>query len=244
MTAEEGLLSLIIPSRNEPALQEGLTELLVFFQEQEREVEILVVDDSDPDQARSLWAYCERHPAKLRFLPGDHLGKGAAVRKAFLAARGSTIAYLDADLPVELAQVLEVIDLVAQGEAEIAIAERTDKFMFRTPIRAFLSLGLFVLQRAFVFNNFKYFDTQCGMKAFQGRLGRQMADRQHTTGGMFDIELLYIAERNRARVIQVPVKPRVEVRPSRINVLKCIWRDPLDILLIKFRGLAGRYDLP
>jgi hypothetical protein len=59
---------------------------------------------------------------------------------------------------------------------------------------------------------------------------------------MYDLEYLYAAVRRGLVVERIDVTTRAEVRPTRINVLRCIVFDPIDILRLKAAGVLGRYD--
>ena len=64
---------------------------------------------------------------------------------------------------------------------------------------------------------------------------------QTVRGGMYDIEYLYIAVKQRMRIAQVPVSPMRELRPSRLRVLRCLAVDPFDLVRVKWNGIRGRY---
>jgi len=122
------------------------------------------------------------------------------------------------------------------------MAERRERLQYRNVARLILSAGLFVAQRVFVFQSARFFDTQCGFKAFRRDAARRLATLQTVDGGMYDIEYLYIAVKNGMRIAQVPVPPMPEVRSSRIRVLRCLVTDPLALLRVKWNGVRGQYS--
>src|SRR5262249_33710058 len=122
------------------------------------------------------------------------------------------------------------------------IAERPFDRNLANPLRYVLSRGLFLLQRAFVFQSSEFLDTQCGFKAFRGDVIRSIASRQIVDGGMYDIEYLYMAVLDGRHIARQPVVPNPETRPSKIRVWKCLFTDPYDLLRVKATGVAGRYS--
>ncbi len=58
---------------------------------------------------------------------------------------------------------------------------------------------------------------------------------------MYDIEYLYVAKRDGARIEHVGVTPNGETRPSKVKVWKCICTDPVDLLRVKAEGILGGY---
>ena len=94
-----------------------------------------------------------------------------------------------------------------------------------------------------MFQSLFFNDTQCGFKAFKGRVLRSFAQKQTVHGGMFDIEYLYMARFNKLRIGKVSVVPLPEIRTSRINLWRCLFYDAVDLVSIKIRGMMGYYKM-
>ena len=221
-------VSIVVPTFNEPSLDAWLAQLRRVLPS---DSEVIIVDDS------------EERPALegVHVLEGGKRGKGDAVRIGMLAAEGDVVFHLDADLDEEkLALIPDFVQLIDEGH-DVAIAERRSRWQYRNLGRFVLSIGLFLAQRFFIFQSTRFFDTQCGLKAFRRDAARRLASLQTVRGGMYDIEYLYIAVKNRMRIAQVAVPPMRELRPSRLRVLRCLVTDPLDLLRVKWNGLRGRY---
>ena len=222
-------VSVVVPSYNEPALDalvERLTRVLP------PDSEIIIVDDSIVFPV----------VANARVIAGAKRGIGDAVRLGILASEGEVVFHLDADVDdATLALIPAFISLIDAGN-DVAMAERRERLQYRNVTRLILSIGLFVAQRVFVFQSARFFDTQCGFKAFRRDAARRLATLQTVSGGMYDIEYLYIAVKNGMRIAQVPVPAMPEVRASRIRVLRCLVTDPLALMRVKWNGLRGRYS--
>jgi dolichyl-phosphate beta-glucosyltransferase len=238
------MISLIIPT-----LREDVTHALATLQEalgalDGRRFEILFVDDSDADHLEAVRQAIERAApvpnVVSRLVEGPRSGKGAAVRKGVQEAQGEIIFLMDADLPVSLDHVGEFIERI-EGGAEVVVGERPLDRRFATPMRWVLSHGLRVIQRAFVFHSTRFRDTQCGFKAFRGPLLREIAGLQTVDGGMYDLEYLYVALKRGARIETVTIRANAERGESRINVWKCLRRDPVDVARVKLYGIFGHY---
>lgn len=221
-------VSIVVPTYNEPALDAWVARVASVLPPGS---EILIVDDSDePPQV-----------AGARVLRGQKRGKGDAVRIGMLAAEGDIVFHLDADLDDEkIALIPEFIRLIGEGN-DVVMAERRDSWTYRNLGRFVLSIGLFLAQRFFIFQSTRFFDTQCGFKAFRRDAAGKLAGLQTVRGGMYDIEYLYIAVKNGMRIAQVPVAPMRELRPSRLRVWLCLATDPVDLLRVKWNGVRGRY---
>lgn len=229
-------VSVVVPVLNEMRLEELAAAIVAAVPD----VEILFVDDGDLTASRALQ---QRHPGVVRVIEGRHRGKGAAVRAGLLATEGDIAILLDADLESVVPRLAEFTGLIARDGYDVVIGERPHDWRARHPLRFLLSYGLYLAQRLFVFQSFRFSDTQCGLKAFRGSAARELASRQRVEGGMYDIEYLYIASRNGMKIAQVPIGRPAETRPSRISLISCLWRDPAALAGVKWRGLTGRYRI-
>ncbi|HVG22889.1 MAG TPA: glycosyltransferase [Thermoanaerobaculia bacterium] len=224
------MISVVIPILNEAEIADFVAAVRKTLGG--RAHEILLVNDGAPVTVNGA-----------REVPGAHRGKGHAVRQGILASAGDIVIVIDADLAALLPQLPRFVDLIGREGNDVVIAEREHEVRERTPLRYALSYGLLLAQRLFVFQSFRFRDTQCGLKAFRGDVARAIARKQRVDGGMYDIEYLYAAVRNRLRIAQVAVGRVAEERPSRIRLLACLRSDPAALAGVKWRGLSGRYKL-
>ena len=125
-------------------------------------------------------------------------GKGYAVRRGMLAARGRYRLFSDADLSTPIADVEQLIDAI-DGGADVAIGSRalpdSDVRVRQAWWRQ--SMGRVfnqIVRRAAVPD---LYDTQCGFKCFRAEAAQQIFARQRMTRFSFDVELLWIARKLR-----------------------------------------------
>lgn len=233
-------LSVVVATFNEPQLAPWLDRLAAVVAP--LGAEILIVDDSD---AAAHGRLHELAPAgvETRVIAGRHRGKGAAIREGMAVGRGEVVLCLDADVDAKRLELIpQFFDRIVTGGADAVIAERTRRGEYdRGFVRAFLSIGLLVAQRVVVFQSARFFDTQCGFKAWRRDVARELAARQVIDGGMYDIEYLYQAVLRGLRVETIPIEPMLEIRASRINLLRCLINDPRDLVRVKLRGMFGKY---
>jgi dolichyl-phosphate beta-glucosyltransferase len=76
-------------------------------------------------------------------------------------------------------------------------------------------------------------DTQCGFKFFQRRAALDLFSRQKIDGYMFDVEILYLAQKAGYRIAQVPIRWRDD-GDSRLVLLGGNVRNVIDIFRIRF----------
>lgn len=164
--------------------------------------EVVVVDDGSSDATAA-----EAIAAGARVVSfGANRGKGAAVRAGVLAARGRTVAFLDADLAYPPAQVLSLLREVEAGWDVVVGSRRHPGSLevVRPTLVRSLSGRLFNLLTAVVLLG-RYRDTQCGFKAFRSDVAGQIFSRARVEGFAFDVEVFHLVERYRFSLTEIPV---------------------------------------
>jgi glycosyltransferase involved in cell wall biosynthesis len=232
-------LSVVIPTYNEaerilPTLGAMAVTLCGF----NAPWELIVSDDGSKDGTCELietlgWA-------NLRVLRHPNTGKGGAVRRGVLAARGELILFADADnsTPIEeLPRLVTELDFgadIAIGSRAMAGAREENK----SRLRRAASDGLRGLVR--LVTGLKTQDTQCGFKLFKRDVAQDLFARQRLNGFAFDLEILYLARKCGYGVAEVPVR-WFDAPGSKIVALRDGLRFLSDLGQILEHDLLGRY---
>src|SRR3954470_11962129 len=122
-------VSLIIPAFNEELrLLPTLERLHAHLSARSMSYEILVVDDGSRDKTREVFeAAAARLPNITLVCQRPNRGKGAAVRRGMLAARGRIRVMWDADCSMAPEELPRLLAPIVAGRVEIAIASRYAK---------------------------------------------------------------------------------------------------------------------
>jgi glycosyltransferase involved in cell wall biosynthesis len=172
-------------------------------------------------------------------------GKGAAVRRGMLEARGQIRVMCDADGSMPPEQLPRLLAPIHACHAPISIGSRyapgakTDK---KQPFyRVWWSrLANRVIQRSLVPG---VRDTQCGFKAFTAEAARDLFASGRIDGWAFDLEILALARRRGFDIAEVGVEWADDGR-SRVNPLKDMWKVVREALTIRRNLRRGVYSLP
>ena len=237
-------ISIVIPAYNEEqrlpstleAVQSYLKRRCYSF------TEILVVDDGSADRTAELVERLASATPQVRLLrnPGNR-GKGYSIRQGMLAARGEWILFTDADLSAPIEELDKLLDVVREGDADIAIGSRAldpsligaHQSWMREQAGRFFNLLMRLV------TGLPILDTQCGFKLYKAEAARQVFARQHLDGFGFDVEDLYIARCLGLRAVEVPVRWS-HAEGTRVR-LTSGGEAFLDLLRIRWNALAGKY---
>ncbi len=241
-------LSVVLPSFRQPeevAAAVGRVRAALTPALGAHEVEVIVVDDGSGDDTADR---AEAAGADRVVVHRENRGKGAAVRSGAAVARGRTIAFTDADLAYDPAQLLALLDRVEAGW-DVAVGSRrhTDAVTLVRARRLREAGGRIInlLTQAVLLGHYR--DTQCGLKGFRADVVPVVLGQGLIDGFAFDIELFHLVERNGLSLVEVPVQVVNSARSS-VHVARDGVRLVRDLFRIRRNAAAGRYaatsDLP
>jgi dolichyl-phosphate beta-glucosyltransferase len=243
-------LSIIIPAHNEEhRLPVTLDKLFAFLRDQSYIAEVLVVENGSQDQTFKIaqdFAKAYNGPGKIGLphmivLQEIERGKGRAVRRGMLAARGKYRFMCDADFSMPISEINRFIPpLLNNADIVIASREAPGAVRYNEPFtRHLVGRAYNHLIRLIAVPGLH--DTQCGFKCFRGQVAENLFQAQTLTGWSFDVELLHIAQQRGYKIIELPI-PWYFNPDSKINVFRDSFRMALDLLTIRFNAMRGVYD--
>ena len=229
-------LSVVIPAFNEARrLPSTLAAWRSYLEPQPFGWELVVVDDGSSDA--TIAVAVGPGTQVVRLFPNR--GKGCAVKAGVLAATGEVIAYVDADLNIAPTHLSAALERLESG-ADLVVGQRdlAEYASAEGPLRL-LAGGLVQLtRRALVMSAIR--DTQCGFKVFRRELARAVFEQTRVCSFAFDIEVLFVARRLGARIVELPVSTTYRAE-STYSVHKHLPRFLADIVQIRINAIAGRY---
>ena len=220
-------LSLVIPAYNEEAgIAQAVEEADDALQGLGVSYEILVVDDGSRDNTAQIVSDARRTRPSIRLISYPiNRGYGNALRTGFSKARGTHIAFTDADCQFDLADLSRVLPLTDQHE--IAVGYRVDRK--DSALRIFYSRGYNCLARALLGTTVR--DVDCALKVF--RRDALMRILPETKGFFVNSEMLTRARQLGMSIAESGVQHRPRLRgeskvslhdiPKTLNALLPFW---------------------
>jgi dolichyl-phosphate beta-glucosyltransferase len=234
-------LSIVIPAYNERLrLPATLSEVAAFVKQQDFIIEVIVVENASTDDTFNLAVTLCKNIPNARVLQEPIKGKGQAVKRGMLAARGEYCLIFDADLAMPVREIQKFIP-PALPDCDIAIASREAKGAkrYREPFYRHLIGRVFnLLVRILVLPGLQ--DTQCGYKCFRSQVIEPVFNRQSMTGWAFDVELLVIGQQLGYSIKEIPIDWYFGAH-SRVRMLVDAPRMFKDLLNIRTKVRQGEY---
>lgn len=210
--------------------------------------EILVIDDGSPDSTAAVvtaWLKRQKGDCPVRLISySPNQGKGFALKRGVMEARGKCIAFLDADLDISPDHITRYLEILETEEADAVVGSKRhpESRLEYAKSRVFIS-NIYYLFNRIVFR-LRVKDTQSGMKVFRAAVLQKVVPTLLVKRFAFDLELLVNLVRGGARIIEAPLAITGHASYGRFG-FKPLWHALLDTLAVFFRlHLLRFYDWP
>jgi glycosyltransferase involved in cell wall biosynthesis len=243
-----------------PTRRSGVTVVIPCFDEEKRlpvarlqdfarEVSLLFVNDGSRDNTGALLERMCGDGIEMVSLERNS-GKGEAVRRGLLRAiedGAEIVAFADSDLATPPEEILRVVEEVRSGRADVALASRValaGTNIRRRAVRHFL--GRLFATGASLALHARFYDTQCGAKAFRVTPALRAAlAAPFGARWVFDIELLgRLLDRVAPdRFVEVPLREWQDVAGSKLKSTAMAVA-ALDLARVAWRRRGTRSKMP
>jgi len=194
-------LSVIIPVYNQQEnIGKNLIKLKNCLSKSFIDFEIIAVNDGSSDQSLKILETLSF--IRLISYPKNK-GKGYAVRRGVMAARGKYIFFTDADLSYSPEEIYRATNILKEEKSDGIIGVRYFKQSDYPPIRRFLSDTFSSLVKFYLHLDIK--DSQCGFKGFEKACARNIFANLTIFRFGFDMELLLEAQNEKLKISSLPV---------------------------------------
>jgi dolichyl-phosphate beta-glucosyltransferase len=203
--------------------------------------ELIVVDDGSADRTVAIVEEAAAGDRRIRLIRGGRSGKGKAIQRGMLEARGTWRFMADADLAMPPDNLDRFLDAVASPPApHIVIGSREAPGSLRVGehwLRHLIGRVFNAHVRLFALPGIA--DTQCGFKLFSAEAAEALFPRLTISGFAFDVELLVMARQAGFEVRETGI-----VWHGRADSRVAVSRGAAafgDVLRVRWNALTGRY---
>ena len=234
-------LSIVIPAYNEEVrIVPTIGAIASYVSDKCFEWELVIADDGSKDSTVQLVE--DLGFVNLRVLKTpQNSGKGRAVQRGMLAAKGQYVLFCDADNSTPIEELDNFINALDKDGYHVAVGSRAAEgaeVANKSVLRSLLSNGLNATVRFLLQINVQ--DTQCGFKMYTKEAARRLHSVQTIMGFSFDLEVLFLAFKVNYRVLEIPVT-WIDAPGSKVDTRREIQRFLRDILRIRMNNFKGIY---
>lgn len=236
----EPLLSIIFPAHNEEnRLPLAIKQTIDFLKLQDYAAEVIIVENGSNDSTWEIAQKAVKEHSSVRAIREEGKGKGLAIRRGMLEARGDYRFACDVDLSMPIGEISRFIPPQMNEDIVIASREAPGSKRYNEPeYRHFIGRVFNLLVRIIALHGIH--DSQCGFKCFSRKAADELFPLQTIMGWTFDVEILFIARKRNYRIIELGI-PWYHDPNSKVRV----WQDSIhmliDLLTIRWNYLTGRY---
>jgi dolichyl-phosphate beta-glucosyltransferase len=235
------LLSVVVPAYNEAAgISRTINDIRAEIDRLPGDGELVVVDDGSQDGTAAIVSEAARNDPRIKLVRASHRGKGAAVQRGMLEARGTWRFLADADLSMPIVEIQRFLEAATEGAGDIIVGSRETHGARRVGE----PWSRHVIGRVFnwavklvVLGGID--DTQCGFKLFSARAAQALFPLQRLDGFGFDVEILFLARRAGLVIREIPIT-WVYAPGSKVTLASGA-RGFVDVLAVRWNHLRGAY---
>lgn len=230
------LMSLAIPCYNEEGIIASTLKKVISALDGRFSFEILAGDDGSTDRTSEQVSALSKDDPRIRLVRSmAHLGKGGILMQCFRAAKGDILAFIDADLEIDVHFLFDLVQKVSEGY-DIAIGSKVlhEDFQRRPLNRRIMTLAYNALVRRLLGSALH--DHQAGLKAFRRESMLSMLPALQDVSWAWDTEVLVRAQMSGFSIAEVPIQTTYQ-RPSKISFVKTSSDMLTAVLSLYARGI-------
>lgn len=234
IVSADPVLELVIPAFNEGKLIEQTVRRTRSYLDQDfgYSTVLTVAENASTDSTLAIARSLAAELGGVRVVHLDVKGRGLALRTVWSASSAQVVAYMDADLSTDLADLDSLVTPLMKGNADVGVGSRLapGAQVTRRLKREFISRGYNLIVRLALHSAVS--DSQCGFKALRADVARQIMPQVEDDEWFFDTELLYWAQRRSLRIHEIPVH-WVDRRESTVHLSSTALADLKGILRLR-----------
>ncbi|MBT3437076.1 MAG: ChbG/HpnK family deacetylase [Oceanospirillaceae bacterium] len=247
-------LSIIIPAKASGTFILHKVEVLLDYLQAhwQGEFEVVICVNGELGEVEKTHALLEAKFAHdQRVVLHQHLaplGKGAALQSAFLKTQYSAIAFIDADLPFDLAFLSQAQEALGNGASLVVGNRRLASSRVHLPTKLLPSLfkrhvfGLLYNRAVRLMFGIKQSDTQCGIKLMTREFATRLFCHLTCHGFSYDVEMFLLAQGHGDKVTSIPVTLMHDHDQSTLHLGGELVRSVKSLLHLKHKQRRGEYE--
>lgn len=227
-------LSLVVPFYNEKNIIKNYQKLINFLEKNFPDSELILVNDGSAKEFVNPLKNVIAQNKRVKLISySKNQGRGYALKKSFLKAKGQYLAYIDADLEISPIYFKKIIPLLKKYDVAIASKLHPQSKITTLLIRHLASLIYNSTARLIL--QTKIADHGAGLKGFRRQVIKSTLNQVKENQWLFDVELLYLIRKKGYRIIEVPIQISYGFGKIRKSFITNFLKIFIAVFLIKWR---------
>jgi glycosyltransferase involved in cell wall biosynthesis len=213
---------LVIPVYNEKKiLVESIKKLENYLTENIIEDWIIIIaNNASTDKTKEIAEELTKKHSKIKAIHLAEKGRGNALKYVWTNFKADIYAYCDVDLATDISNLKNLFDSMLEGN-NIVIGSR-----YLKDSKTKRAIGRLILSKVYIFLIKIFFKTklndfQCGFKAIDNKIVKEVLPLVQDKEWFFDTELLLLAEKGGYKIKEIPVKWQ-ENQETKVKFIKTI----------------------
>lgn len=248
------LVTVLIPNYNEiENVKRGvLGHILSYLKKQSYPFEVIISDDGSTDTSvLAIKEFVDKNKG-VRIIYNQHAGKPYALRSGIREARGKYVLLTDMDQSTPIDELGKLLPWTKKGY-NVVIGSRGAKRADTTMLRQLASIIFLLVRRMILLREIH--DTQCGFKLIETNLAVKVFSHMRLFGRVnnaigwrvtaYDVELLHVAKKMKAKIKEVRViwKNEDTTMGKSRNFVKESLEMLFEIMRVRANDMLGKYNL-
>lgn len=198
-------ISVIVPFYNEKHICQNYKRLKTILKKNKLNYELILVSDGSTDNIhRKLKTIINNDQKTLLITYVKNQGRGYAVTQGFKNSKGDYLAYIDADLEISPNYLITIYEKLQKFDF-VTTSKYHPQSIVKSPFKRKISSYIFNYFVRFIMGS-KITDHQIGLKGFRRKVIESLLPKVSEKRWLFDVELLYLAQKAGFNYKEIPVK--------------------------------------
>ncbi|MDA2922150.1 glycosyltransferase [Patescibacteria group bacterium AH-259-L07] len=231
-------ISIVIPTYNEEKIiSQTIDQLYHYCQQNLSQYQwfIIIADNGSTDKTLEIVKNKKTKYPQIKYFHLEKRGKGGAIKHGWQTYPADIHIFMDADLPVELRFIDDLIQPIIKKSYDICIGSRHLKQskLLWSFTRIFISRTYNFITKLFF--NISLSDMHCGFKAISSNVVKFILPKIKNTGLFFDTELVILSQYSGFRIKEIPVSWIDTGRKTKIKIIQTAITYLKELIKLKWR---------
>jgi dolichyl-phosphate beta-glucosyltransferase len=233
-------ISLIIPLFNEEKRMYNLNILWDYIKNKKYITELIVINDGSTDKTNQLLAAFHKRTKCRMISYRKNKGKGYAIKKGILSAKGNHIVFMDVDLSTPPKMIGELKKIIHRSDIIVGTRKNDKAILLQRQSIVREGMGKLFTLISQTIMGVNISDFTCGFKCYKKTAAKKIFSKQRIDRWAFDAESLFLAHKYGFSISEFPVEWR-DVRGTKVRFPQDAIQSFFDLIQIRINDIFEKY---